>query len=98
MIHVGGDLLDESIDTLRSRLDAEDPSTEPRVDLSEVRFVQAAGARLLAEAQSRGFELFGASPYIELLIDRYRQSRPPQPESAMEPSVADPTTGREGER
>ncbi len=86
VVRLGGDLTAETVDTLRDRLAERGPSRSARLDLSELRFLDGAGADLLAEAEANGCEIDGASPYVELLIDRHRPARVPTSGASAEPT------------
>ena len=77
VVCLGGDLTAETVDTLRARLAGRGPSQPTGLDLAELRFLDGAGAQLLVEAELSGCEIDGASPYVELLIERHRPAPVP---------------------
>ena len=74
-----GNLLKEWVEELRRALAlARRDGAVPALDLSGLRFVDAAGARFLRDCRKRGVSLLGASPFVSALLDpppRQRRSR-----------------------
>ena len=71
----GGDLTGAAIAALEERLQRPE-GTGPRVlDLGEVRYADASGARLLCEVERRGVILQGAPASLRILIERAHRRR-----------------------
>ena len=69
-LRIEGDLVGDAVAVLHEQLQGPDSTAGMTLDLSGVRFADRRGARLLHEAARSGYQLSGASPYIELLIER----------------------------
>ena len=69
-LRIEGDLVGDAVAVLHEQLQVPDSAAGMILDLSGVRFADRHGARLLHEAVRSGYLLSGASPYIELLIER----------------------------
>ncbi len=64
-----GKLFGPWTDELRTACEAVANQTpRPRLDLTAVSFVDAAGTELLEELRSRGFELVGCSGYVAAVL------------------------------
>jgi len=66
-----GKLLAPWIDELRSACDRLAQQTaQPRLDLAQVSYVDAAGAKLLANLRTKGFDLAACSPFLAAVLNR----------------------------
>jgi len=66
IVRVAGSVAGRDVELLRDAVAIEGlPDT---IDLSEVGFVDAAGASELLGFESRGTKLVGAEPYVDLLL------------------------------
>lgn len=66
-IKLEGKLLEPWVDEVR-RLVVRDGGPFPRLDLAELRFVDAAGSRLLRELMARGVQVDACAPYVAELL------------------------------
>ena len=66
VMHVAGSLAGSDVAVLRDSVARQGVPDE--IDLSEVQFVDAEGARELVGLEARGASLVGAAPFIELLL------------------------------
>jgi ABC-type transporter Mla MlaB component len=66
-----GKLLAPWIDELRSACDQLAQQTaQPRLDLAQVSYVDAAGAKLLADLRTTGFDLAACSPFVAAVLNQ----------------------------
>jgi ABC-type transporter Mla MlaB component len=73
-----GNLLREWLEELQQALaQARRDGANVGLDLSGLRFVDAAGARFLRESRKHGVSLSGASPFVSALLDPPPPRRPP---------------------
>ncbi len=66
VIRLAGSLAGPDVGVLRDSIARQ--GLPNRIDLSEVEFVDAEGARMLLDLEGRGAALVGAEPYVELLL------------------------------
>jgi ABC-type transporter Mla MlaB component len=74
-----GNLLKDWIEELQRALaQARQDGAALGLDLSGLRFIDAAGARFLRECRKRGVSLLGASPFVSALLDPPPRPRRPR--------------------
>ncbi len=69
-IKLEGKLLEPWVDEVRHLFAARDGAPFPRLDLAELIFVDAAGARLLHDLVRRGVQIESCAPYVAELLHR----------------------------
>jgi anti-anti-sigma regulatory factor len=67
-VHLEGTLLSAWVDEVRSAVARRAASGPMRVDLTELRYSDAAGIKLLRALQAQGVEIASSSPYSSALL------------------------------
>jgi len=68
IVHLEGSLLSAWVDEVRSVIARKVGSGRLRVDLTELRYADAAGIELLRALQVQGIEIASSSPYSSALL------------------------------